>query len=78
MDMPAQDPSADPAGQDNQQEDQNESAIIDQIGMLLQKLSPDKAKEVVMQLMQMMGGGAQPAGQVSPDAGANGTPVGNT
>lgn len=54
---------------------QGEDAIVDQIGQLLNQLSPEKQQEVVAQLAQMMGG-AEPAdqGTIAADAGPNGVP----
>ena len=53
--------------------EQDESAIIDQIGALLQQLAPEKQSMVLDQLKQLIGGGQD---VVSPEQGANGVPVG--
>lgn len=63
------------------QEQESEDVIVDQIGMLIQKLSPDKQKMVVMKLGEMMGAQEAPEapeaemGTVSEHAGASGVPA---
>lgn len=56
--------------------EQDDDAIVDQIGALLQQLSPEKQQQIVMQLSQMMGEQA-PAGEAvgDPNAGAMGVPM---
>ena len=54
-----------------------EAQIVDQIGQLIQQLSPEKAAQVVMQLQELLGGESEkPAANVSPEGGPQGKPVG--
>jgi hypothetical protein len=57
----------------------NEDQIVDQIGALLNQLSPEKQQMIIAQLTEMLGGGAEEApvnpGISSPHAGANGAPI---
>jgi hypothetical protein len=57
---------------------ENEDGIVDQIGELMQKLSPEKQMAIVEKLAQMIGGeeAPQPVENVSPEGGPNGKPVG--
>lgn len=55
-----------------QEPEQDESAIIDQIGALLQQLAPEKQSMVLDQLKQLIGGDQGVEGM---DQGANGVPV---
>lgn len=53
--------------------------IIDQIGLLMQKLAPEKQLQVIQKLAELAQGGAeepQPAPTMSPEGGPNGKPVG--
>ncbi len=47
---------------------ESEDSVVDQIGALLQKLSPEKQAEVIAQLSEMLGGGATEAAEA--DQGA--------
>jgi hypothetical protein len=67
MDQAAPD-QAQPQGPD-------ENQIIDQIGQLMQQLSPEKAKAVLDMLEQMIGGQPMP-GKSDPNQGPNSEPVG--
>ena len=58
---------------------ENDDAVVDQIGALMQKLSPEKQMAVVEKLAQMIGGeqdAPQPVENVSLEGGPNGKPVG--
>jgi len=58
-------------------EQESEEQVIDQIGILLQKLSPERQKSLVGQLGEMMGAAEQPQGIADAEAGVNGVPVEN-
>jgi hypothetical protein len=60
------------------QDQGGEDQIIDQIGALMQKLSPEKQMAIIQKLSEMMGGdeAPQPVENVSPEGGPNGKPVG--
>ena len=58
-------------------EEQNpEDAIVDQIGELMQQLSPEKQQAVIATLGEALGGQQSPQGTSSVDGGPNGVPVG--
>jgi len=61
---------------------ESEDQIVDQIGMLIQQLSPEKQQMVVAKLAEMMGAGSEPVsadeGMTDANAGANGVPMERT
>lgn len=67
---------------DQNQAPNPEDQIVDQIGELMQQLSPEKQKQLVDKLSEMMGDseGAEaehaPMQTVSPEGGTRGKPVG--
>lgn len=63
-------PAEAPAQGAPDQQEADDSAIVDQIGELLQKLEPAKQKMVLMALTQLIGGPTQDAGG-SPEQGGN-------
>tara|TARA_R110000868_G_scaffold62962_4_gene189974 strand:- start:3216 stop:3410 length:195 start_codon:yes stop_codon:yes gene_type:complete len=62
---------------------ENEDQIVDQIGALMQQLSPEKQAQVIQKLAEMVGGGAEQESQepmpeqtMSPEGGMTGKPAG--
>lgn len=55
-----------------------EDAVVDQIGELMAQLSPEKQAQVIAKLQELLGGGDEPmpVGNVSPEGGLKGQPVG--